>query len=69
MATGPVSNHKWAGDNGYHSHMIWVTCPRKFAGAITHNGQLLDWAERGFQGPLIWSNILWALSPDPGCEL
>ena len=68
-AIGPGSNHQWAGDNGYHSRMIWVTCPRKFTKAVEHNDTLLDWAEEGFQGPLLWSDILWVLSPDPGCEL
>jgi len=66
--SGKLPNHKWA-EMGYHSHLIWVTCPLKFGGAVTHNSALWRWAIDGFRGPLIWSDILWVLSPDPGCEL
>lgn len=65
----PLANNRWPASGP--GHMIWVTCPYKFARHIPRfNVELKDWAERGFPGgAVVWKQILWVLAPDPGCEL
>lgn len=69
---GHPPNHKWP-DSQVRAY-IWVVCPHAFREGLTRGPQrydkLANWARGWYKdGAVVWHQILWVLSPDPGCEL